>query len=322
MKKCLLVFLTLLTINFAFAIECVDFAKVSFIFADKYEGAELLVMEDNFINNLSEFDMSARLKTSKKVSKEEYLNFISKQTLNWNEDEKKYLNLAFSEIKELLKNYKILLPQQIYLLKTTGAEEGNSAYCRNQNIIVIAKDMINMDDLNDMEELLIHELFHIFSKNNLDTREKLYNSIGFYKTKNLVFPNNLSKYKITNPDSVDNNYYFESTINGKIEKIMPVLLSSGDYDEAKGGEFFNYLQLVFCSIEENDNSSQIKTLNNKYRIYSIKMVPNYISLIGENTDYIIHAEEVLADNFVLLVTNSKNVKTKKIITDMRKILKK
>lgn len=52
------------------------------------------------------------------------------------------------------------------------------------------------------------------------------------------------------------------------------------------------------------------------------MVSNYLSLIGENTDYIIHAEEVLADNFVLLVTNSKNIKTKKVVSNMKNILKK
>ena len=163
---------------------------------------------------------------------------------------------------------------------------------------------------------------NIFSKNNLDVREQLYNSIGFYKTKNLLFPQKLAKYKITNPDSVNNNYYFESTVNGNKEKIMPILVAARDYDEEKGGEFFDYLQLVFCSIEENENNSQIKIINNRYCIYPLRMVPNYLSLIGENTDYIIHAEEVLADNFVLLVTNSKNIKTKKVVSNMKNILKK
>ncbi len=322
MKRILTLCFIFMTINFAFAIECVDFSKVDFIFADKTTGAELLKTEDHFINSLSDFDMSARLKTSKKVSKEEYLDFISRQALDWNEEEELYLTTALTEIKGFLKKYNILLPEEIYLLKTTGTEEGNSAYCRNQNIIVFAKSMIKMNDLYAMEEILIHELFHIFSKNNLEVREKLYNSIGFYKTKNLLFPQNLAEYKITNPDSVDNNYYFESTVNGRKEKVMPVLFASEYYDEKKGGDFFDYLQLAFCCIEENDNNSQIKNSENNYYIYPLKMIPNYISLIGENTGYIIHAEEVLADNFVLMVTNSKNIKTKRVISNMKKILKK
>lgn len=321
-KRNFLVLFALFAINFCFANECVDFSKVNFKFANKSEGCELLKSEDEFTNNLSEFDMSSRLKTSKNVSKEEYLNFICQQSLDWSEEEVSYLNKVFNDINKQFSQYKILLPKEIYLIKTTGAEEGNSAYCRNQNIIILARNMIKMEDLTAMKELLIHELFHIFSKNNLDVREQLYNSIGFYKTKNLLFPQNLAKYKITNPDSVNNNYYFESTVNGNKEKIMPILVAARDYDEEKGGEFFDYLQLVFCSIEENENNSQIKIINNRYCIYRLRMVPNYLSLIGENTDYIIHAEEVLADNFVLLVTNSKNIKTKKVVSNMKKILKK
>ena len=63
-------------------------------------------------------------------------------------------------------------------------------------------------------------------------------------------------------------------------------------------------------------------MNDNYALYTFNQIPNYLSLVGENTGYIIHAEEILADNFVLLVTNSKNVKTKKVITNMKKILKK
>lgn len=322
MKKCLFILFALLTINFAFADECVNFSEVKFVFADKAKGSELLKTEDHFTESLSEFDMSARLKTSKEVSKKEYLNFISQQALDWDAMEELYLKVAFTEIGDLFKKYKILLPKEIYLLKTTGVEEGNSAYCRNKNIIVIPQKMIRLDNLYAMEAILIHEIFHIFSSNNPDVKEKLYNSIGFYKTKDLVFPEILAKkYKITNPDSIDNNYYFESTIDGNKEKVMPILLAKEYYDEKKGGDFFDYLSVVFCCIEENDNNSQMKFVDGEYHIYSAKYVPDYFTLIGENTDYIIHPEEVLADNFVLMVTNSKNIKTKSIIANMKKILK-
>ena len=102
---------------------------------------------------------------------------------------------------------------------------------------------------------------------------------------------------------------------------MPILLAKEYYDEKKGGDFFDYLSVVFCCIEENDNNSQMKFVDGEYHIYSAKYVPDYFTLIGENTDYIIHPEEVLADNFVLMVTNSKNIKTKSIIANMKKILK-
>ena len=323
MKKILAaLLLALTTFGFAFAIECVDSSKVNFIFADKAKGNELLKTEDEFTDNLSEFDMSARLKTSKKVTKTEYLDFISQQALDWTEAEKKFINTAITDIKKLMKKYKIMLPKDIYLVKTTGKEEGDSAYCRGQNVIVFSQNMIKMDDLNEKKELLIHELFHIFSKNNLDVREKLYNSIGFYKTNELAMTPLMSQYKITNPDAVHNNYYFNATVEGNKEKVLPFLMAVADYDESKGGEFFDYMTLVFCPLVEDEGSNQILTVYGQECFYSYTDVPEYFELIGENTDYIIHPEEVLADNFVLLITNSKKVKTKKIISDMKKIIKK
>ena len=322
MKKIIFMVLAFVAAGIAFANDCVDSSKTEFIFADKAKGSELLKTEDDFTNNLSEFDISARLKTSKKVTKQEYLDFIGKQAMDWTEEEKLYLNTALGEIIPLFKKYKIMLPKEIYLVKTTGEEEGDSAYCRHNNVIVFSKNMINMADLNAMEELMIHEIFHIFSKNNLDVREKLYNSIGFYKTNELEFESTMAQYKITNPDSVSNSYYFNSTINGKKEKVMPILFAAGDYDEAKGGEFFDYMMLAFCALEENGDNTKVKKVNDNYALYTFNQIPNYLSLVGENTGYIIHAEEILADNFVLLVTNSKNVKTKKVITNMKKILKK
>ena len=323
MKKIIAALLfALTTFGFAFAIECVDSSKVNFIFTDKENGSELLNTQDEFTDALSDFDMSARLKTSKKVSKAEYLDFISKQSLDWTKDEKKSMDAAITEIKKLMKKYKIILPKDIYLVKTTGKEEGDSAYCRGQNVIVFSQNMITLNDLNEKKDLLIHELFHIYSKNNLDVREKLYNSIGFYKTKELTMTPIMSQYKVTNPDAVHNNYYFYSTVEGEKEKVLPFLMAASDYDESLGGEFFDYMILVFCPLVEGEESNQVITINGQECFYSYKDVPDYFELIGENTDYIIHPEEVLADNFVLLITNSKNVKTKKIISDMKKILKK
>lgn len=323
MKKKIAVLLFALTaLGFAFGVECVDSSKVNFIFADKAKGSEFLKTEDEFTDNLSEFDMSARLKTSKKVTKADYLDFISQQAMDWSEAEKKSMNAAITEIKKLMKKYKIMLPKDIYLVKTTGNEEGDSAYCRGQNVVVFSKNIIKLTDLNGKRDLLIHELFHIFSKNNLDVREKLYNSIGFYKTDELTLTPLMSQYKITNPDAVHNNYYFNGTVEGEKGKIMPILLAGTDYDEKKGGEFFDYMMLAFCPIVDGNDGPEVLTVNGKECLYTANDVPEYFELIGENTDYIIHPEEVLADNFVLLITNSKKVKTKKIISDMKKILKK
>ena len=50
--------------------------------------------------------------------------------------------------------------------------------------------------------------------------------------------------------------------------------------------------------------------------------PAFLEKIGKNTNYIIHPDEILADNFVRLVMEDKDVPTPRIIEEMRKVLAK
>ena len=142
--------------------------NVKFVLADKAKGKELLTTEDDFVQAQSDFDRSARLKVSREVSKEEYLNFVGKQTMDWTKDEKKTFEATFKTIKQLGKKYNLEYPETVYFVKTTGLEEGMSAYCRGQNVVVIPQGMASQKD--SLLDLCIHELFHIYSKNNLDVQ--------------------------------------------------------------------------------------------------------------------------------------------------------
>jgi hypothetical protein len=51
-----------------------------------------------------------------------------------------------------------------------------------------------------------------------------------------------------------------------------------------------------------------------------KGVESYHEQIGRNTNYIIHPEEVLADNFMMLVQGNRDVPTPRILDEMRKAL--
>ena len=46
----------------------------------------------------------------------------------------------------------------------------------------------------------------------------------------------------------------------------------------------------------------------------------FLDKIGQNTNYIIHPDEILADNFVRLVMSDDNVPTPQIIDEMRRVL--
>jgi len=284
------------------------------VFASAENAKQYLKKEDIFIKNLSPFDRSARLKTSKEINISEFLDFICEQTLDWNDNEKKVINNIMNNINHDLSEFKMAFPEEIIFIKTTGLEEGNAAYCRGNNIIVLPINIFNY-------KLILHELFHIYSRNNLIVQEKLYNILSFRKSNELLLPDDIFRLKITNPDAAVNNYYFSSKINEREFDLMPILLSSSNYDEQKAGKFFDYLSLNFIAVRNNGDNMVPVIENNEYFIFKLDQVTNYFELIGRNTNYIIHPEEILAENFVSLIHGIKNKPNMEIIDKMKEILK-
>lgn len=148
--------------------------------------------------------------------------------------------------------------------------------------VVISEEDLKRSDL-DLEELIIHELFHIFTRNNLGIQETLYGIVGFTKCSELE--NHKSRCLLA-------ELFFTGQVRGHDYQIMPILLSGGKYDEDKGGEFFDYLNFLFVGIDIKDNEVLPLVLEERYMIFPPSEAPHYFELIGDNTNYTIHPEEV------------------------------
>ena len=290
------------------------------VFSSASEAKEHLKTDDLFLRSLSAFDRAARLRTSRVVDMEEFVKFISQQTLDWTVQEKKTIDNVMIRVNRALSEFNMHFPDEIILIKTTGLEEGNAAYCRGNNIIVFPEEFLNLP-FDRLYGIMLHELFHIFTRNNREIQEELFGILSFFRASELQLPDDIFQWKITNPDAVENNYYFTGNINGNEYKLMPILLASSNYDENRGGRFFDYLGLYFIAVYEDGDKTIPLSVDDGYVIFTPNQVPDYLNIVGRNTNYIIHPEEVLADNFVLLVNNARNLPNMEIIEKMKLILK-
>jgi hypothetical protein len=154
-------------------------------------------------------------------------------------------------------------------------------------------------------------------------REKLYTVIGFTACDEVELPPELAARKITNPDAPRNDHFIRLQIEGQTCLALPVLLSSAEtYDVNRGGEFFNYLTFQFLVMEATATPRRFKVAqqNGAPRLVGIKAVTGFFEQVGRNTDYIIHPEEILADNFALLVLGGEKIATPEILEKMKKVL--
>jgi len=290
------------------------------VFASEAMGRELLGTRDEFLAALSPFDRAARAKSGEPVSEEQFVQFVQRNLRAWDADEQERIGAAIKSIAALLARWPLSFPKQVILVKTTGHEEGQAAYTR-QNAIILPEEKLG-DRPAALEDLLLHELFHVLSRHDPRLRAALYRTIGFSRIHDVVYPLELRGRKITNPDGVQFGWAISVTNRNTAVSVVPVLYSKEDrYDPSRGGEFFDYLQFKLMVVERADGRWQPALAGGKPQLLDPGAASGFLDQLGRNTDYIIHPDEVLAVNFVFLVRGKKNLPAPVIVAEMDKVLR-
>jgi hypothetical protein len=302
-------------------------------------GRGLITAIDDFVESQTRFDRQSRLNLRfdvVEVTEAIYLDYVSSQVVEWTKPETDALSAIVSSLRRRFAGMDLGLPSRIYLVKTTGQEEGYAAYTRGVDTVCLPANMVASlstsasfgdplhpgNDLAYLREILNHECFHLFSKNNVDRRYALYEAVHYYPTGNEVaLPDvpwgpkgsgwTLPQLKITNPDAPLLDVYIEmdvpakpgNTTGAKVRRaLVPVLLASGPYD---GGIFFEYLSWMFLAIERGADGKWVPVMSGGKPLFyeSAPLLEQYKDLVGRNFNgEIFHPDEILAQNFVLAPT--------------------
>ncbi len=288
-------------------------------FAELRPGIEAITRRDAYILQMSRFDRQARLKTNRTVSQAELLAFISQHVQPWRSEEIARVSGRLEALAKKLEPWKLRLPAVVLLVKTDGAEEGGAAYCRGP-VIVLPQQMVD-GPLDKLDRVLPHEVFHVLSNQNPKLREALYASIGFHACNEVLLPQGLADRKITNPDAPVNDHYITATENGQAMELLPVLLSnSPTYDPLRGGSLFKYMEFKLLRLENDNGTRRAALVDDQPVLYAPANVPDFGRQIGKNTNYIIHPDEILADNFVFLVNGRIDLPSPQVVEAMGNIL--
>jgi hypothetical protein len=288
------------------------------VFATPKQATKHLRAKDQFVSAMSVFDRQSRVGKSVDVSESDYLDFLSAHVLEWEQAEKLQVALALASLAKKLAPYDLPLPGEILMIKTSGGEEGNAAYCRS-NAIVLPKKMVKWQGIK-LERLLTHELFHVLSSHNAELRTKMYKIIGFTTVEPMGLPKSLVDRKITNPDAPQ----LDSVIQLETEKgdvfATPFLFAKRDYDDSRNDSFFAYMTFRLLVVKKNDGNWFPVSDDGQPQLLDPAKTPSYGKQIGSNTGYIIHPDEIMADNFVHLVQRSKDLETPRIVEELRALL--
>lgn len=295
--------LTGLIVAFSLAASSVFAEKISFSFLsatielpDSTEAAGIISKSDDYTKALTPFDLQARLQTTDKVTEQQYLSHASKQVRTWTAEEVTDIKAAFGKVEAFLKANSIALklPAQVQVIKSMCEEEfGAEGYTR-RNFIVLNPNHERMS-----AGLAAHELFHVFSRYNKGTRDKLYELIGFLPCEPVAYHDLTPSGAITNPDCPVVEHYV--TLDGKNYAV--IIYNTKPYT---GG---NVLQeSVGIGLIQLLGTSKKKTpalLGAGMIIYPLESMPQILEKTGGNTPYILHPEEVCAEHFAMMINEAK-----------------
>ncbi len=291
------------------------------VFASAAEAKKILSANDSYMAGMSPFDRQARMRTDRTASAEEFIAFYSSAAMEWGNDEKARIDAAWKKIQPAVTALGLPLPDKVYIVKTSGREEADAAYTR-ANAIILPPAMLNTTD-EELQKLLAHELFHVATRANPSLARQLYETIGFHHCGEVQLPANVAARRISNPDTPINDACIRVKVGGQKVQAMPILVSTSEtYDMARGGTFFDYLALAFLLVDTPAGSSNPQILRDAggLRIAGLQDLSGFFEQVGENTKYIIHPEEILADNFALLVTGERNVPSPQVLAQMKAVL--
>ena len=249
-------------------------------FVDSSEARELLLQADPFLLHLSKADLAFRTAKRDAVL-DDYRFLVGKSVRDWTDPERGKVGRCFASAVDALGDLAGLLVSTVKFLKCDGGEEPGNAYCRGSDSLVLhERALARIDDR--LSRLIAHELFHLVSRNHPGLRECLYGLVGFHRSDELRPRKEIGDSIITNPDAPVIDYYFDALVRGRRARVYPILMA----DE---GSSFDHESLTLRFFDPEVE-----------RLLRVEDLENFSDAVGGNTDYIIHPEEIIAENVTKL----------------------
>lgn len=296
---------------------------VTIHFASLEEGKAEISRPDDFTKSMSKLDVQIRLRSDKDLTPDDYIRFVTPHVTEWSNDERAKLTRILGKIRDRLKTLDLAppFPAKILFVRTTGLEEAQAAYTRSQAIFLPASKVGAGE--SGLEKLVAHELFHVLTRQAPELRERLYAIVGYHPCPSVELPADWRDRKLTNPDAPHLDTAIELTLDGKPVQAVSLLFSRDEkYEPKEKDSLFRYLEFRLLVIDIEQGKSRARLVDGKPLLLDPHSSADFQKKIGRNTGYIIHPDEILADNFMHLIAGTPGLPNPEIVAKLKEELAK
>lgn len=292
-------------------------------FLDNNEAQVFLESEDDFTLALSTFDRQVRIGALEPVSDVDFRVYLGEQAARFSSTEKaRYLD-ALVDLDLALDGLELDLPDEIVVIKTTGDDEFGAPYTRRNAIIIPAGFITNNVGIELF--LLAHELFHVLSRHQPSARDAFYGVLGFTPASGVENPPSLESGRLTNPDAYTLDHAIVVDDGLSERSVMPLYHWPDDLASALAApNFLAALDYFLLVVEQDGDGSWAPVESDGGVVLLNPASTDYAARLGGNTTYIVHPEEVMAENFEIVVRKRldmpHNVPSPEIVDELEAIL--
>lgn len=296
---------------------------------------------DGFFDKVNASEMSIQMRQPLKPGQTradllpDYVQFLKTDVAGFTPEESKFVEGVMQKVFKTATGVNpVLFPDTLKLIKTKGRHYGDGVWYTRDNCIIIPADELGRKKTTPFTITMFHELSHVWSRLTPQQSDKAYKLIGFEGIgyENLQIPPGLFERILYNPDGVDiaQKITLKQEDGSEIHAIPVIYANHPGWTEERN-TFFAYLEFnLFQIVKQADGKWAVLVKEDGFSsVLDLKAQPDFFRQIKDNTGYIIHPDEVLADNFAFImqerngqkVSLSFSAEGKKLLADLEAVLR-
>ena len=272
-------------------------------FAERSEAMQLLSADDEWFERIGPVQLSALHPAPQGVPKQEIGRLFQQIAQECTNDQKQRWTEAFSAAWAKIAPLQLNWPERMVLICTNGQDAPESPYTRKN--FVVLPESLHQDGYSDLE-IAAHELFHIYSRHNPKRQDALYALFNFKPAPEFAWPQEWDLLRVSNPDAPRNKHVISLSLDGQRLNVMPILVASRLPQHGQDN-LFEVIDLRLVPVSSNTKRPGSHALRQDGQLRWVDAGVNtaYWEATGRNTQYLLHPEEIAADNFAFLISGRK-----------------
>ncbi|HRD08496.1 MAG: hypothetical protein U0V54_03100 [Saprospiraceae bacterium] len=274
--------------------------KSTVVFLDSLEASKVITVDDaeGFFKQINTTDISIQMKMPIKDLgadvKGKFTGYLKTQVMDFSKTEREGLMPIWDKVLKYTHSINKEIQQPLQLVKIKTDHYGPNVFYTRGNIVFIPQNVLKNINPTILFPIMIHEWWHVLAEFNPVLRDSIYQVFGFERHGlSLKFPENIKQRLLTNPDGADLSFAIPL---GNGNWLMPIIYASSRGYEPQKINFMGHLKMEVVKIL-SDGTVEIPT--EAKRMEQAKDMDVFFEKIGDNTQYIIHPDEIAADNFML-----------------------